>query len=294
MRNPPQFVDQNLSPPLGQVPECDNRANVDGSFKTAALRNVELTGPYFHNGGKGTLMQVVQFYNRGGDFANQNIDNLDPNIEALGLTAAERDALVAFLQALTDERTRQEKAPFDHPQLFRPNGCVGDDKDVQVDNSGPPNPVRQCVDDIEQVPAVGAGGRPAAGLVPLQPFLTVSKMTGSGQIGTGSQTSNFGFRFSLEAAGPQGKLNYQDQGQRLQIKTDTITRHESTETCVRVWGPVTVNGASGFSSTAKGCDNRQPGVNRDYFEITVWNPDGTVRYSNAGFLTGGNLQAFIR
>ncbi|HEV8634372.1 MAG TPA: cytochrome c peroxidase, partial [Chloroflexota bacterium] len=71
-----RFEDPNLNPPLGQVPECDNRANVDGSFKTPALRNAELTGPFFHNGGKGTLMQVVQFYNRGGDFANQNIDNL--------------------------------------------------------------------------------------------------------------------------------------------------------------------------------------------------------------------------
>ncbi len=31
------------------------------------LRNVGLTPPYFHNGGQGTLAQVVQFYSRGGD-----------------------------------------------------------------------------------------------------------------------------------------------------------------------------------------------------------------------------------
>jgi cytochrome c peroxidase len=290
-----RFEDPNLDPPLGQVPECDNRANVDGTFKTPALRNVDLTGPFFHNGGKSTLLQVVQFYNRGGDFANQNIDNLDPDIQVLGLTADERTALVAFLRALTDERTRQESAPFDHPQLFRPNGCIGDDQKVQEDRSGPPNPVRQCVDDIEQVPAVGAGGRPAAGLVPLQPFLTISKMTGGGTLGTGSQISNFGFKFSLEEdKPPTGKLRFEDQGQRLKIRTDTITRHESTETCVRVWGPATVNGAAGFTFTAKGCDHRQPGVDRDWFEITVWNGDGTVRYSNSGFLTGGNLQAHIR
>lgn len=45
----------------------DEREAVDGAFKTPSLRNVELTGPYFHNGGQATLAQVVQFYNRGGD-----------------------------------------------------------------------------------------------------------------------------------------------------------------------------------------------------------------------------------
>lgn len=45
----------------------DERDAVDGAFKTSTLRNVELTGPYFHNGGQSTLEQVVQFYNRGGD-----------------------------------------------------------------------------------------------------------------------------------------------------------------------------------------------------------------------------------
>ena len=45
----------------------DERDAVDGAFKVPTLRNVELTGPYFHNGGQATLEQVVQFYNRGGD-----------------------------------------------------------------------------------------------------------------------------------------------------------------------------------------------------------------------------------
>ncbi len=45
----------------------DERDAVDGAFKTPSLRNVELTGPYFHNGGQATLEQVVRFYNRGGD-----------------------------------------------------------------------------------------------------------------------------------------------------------------------------------------------------------------------------------
>jgi cytochrome c peroxidase len=294
MMNPPRFVDQNLSPPLGAVSECDNRANVDGTFKTPALRNVELSGPFFHNGGKATLMQVVQFYNRGGDFAQQNIRNLDPDIQPLDLTPAQMGALVAFLQALTDERVRQETAPFDHPQLFRPNGCIGDHKLVAEERAGTGGTGR-CVDDMEQVPAVGAGGRPAAGIVPLQPFMTVSQMTGSGQLATGTPgTANFGMQFKLkDGSPPQGKLRYQDQAQRTSIHADTITRHESTETCVRVWGPAEVNDTTGFSFTAKGCDNRQPGVNRDFFELTVWDGAGTQVYFNAGFLTGGNLQAHI-
>ena len=38
------------------------RIAVNGSFKTPTLRNVELTGPYMHNGGMATLEQVVEFY----------------------------------------------------------------------------------------------------------------------------------------------------------------------------------------------------------------------------------------
>ncbi|MGH8537650.1 MAG: cytochrome-c peroxidase [Gammaproteobacteria bacterium] len=56
------------------------RVAVDGAFKTPGLRNVELTGPYFHNGGMATLRQVVQFYNRGGNFCSFNLRDLDPSV----------------------------------------------------------------------------------------------------------------------------------------------------------------------------------------------------------------------
>jgi hypothetical protein len=39
----------------------------------------------------------------------------------VGLSDAEKDALVAFMIALTDERVRMQRAPFDHPQLFVPD-----------------------------------------------------------------------------------------------------------------------------------------------------------------------------
>src|SRR4051794_5947712 len=137
------------------------RVAVDGSFKAPDLRNVELTAPYFHNGGQLTLRQVVDFYNRGGDFHEANIDTLDPDIQTLGLTADEKDALVAFLNALTDDRVRRQQAPFDHPELFVPDGHRGDTTSVTTDASG------TAADDFFHVPAVGA-----AGGAPVAPFLT--------------------------------------------------------------------------------------------------------------------------
>ena len=152
------------------------RVAVDGAFKTPGLRNIELTGPYMHNGGHATLEQVVEFYNRGGDFARQNRKDLDPDIRPLGLTQEEKDALVAFMKALTDDRVRYERAPFDHPQLFLSDGHAGDEFSVQDDNDD-----GQADDSLIfltgafiELPAVGAEGREAEGLPPLKAFLEES------------------------------------------------------------------------------------------------------------------------
>ena len=53
------------------------RVNRMGSFKAPPLRHVAQTGPYFHNGGKLTLRQVVDFYMRGGDFPLTNSPHRD-------------------------------------------------------------------------------------------------------------------------------------------------------------------------------------------------------------------------
>jgi cytochrome c peroxidase len=95
-------------------------ASDHGAFKTAMLRNVKLTAPYFHNGGKATLEDVVAFYNRGGDFANAEKSK---RIKPLSLDAGDQAALVDFLRnGLTDCRVEKERAPFDHPELPLPNG----------------------------------------------------------------------------------------------------------------------------------------------------------------------------
>lgn len=118
----------------------------DGSFKTSGLRNIELTAPYFHNGGYLTLQQVVEFYNRGGDFRQQSA------LGVLQLTEEEKADLVTFLQGLTDERVRYEKAPFDHPQLSVPNGHPGNSTFVTNDGKG------KATDSFLEIPAVGRNG----------------------------------------------------------------------------------------------------------------------------------------
>lgn len=129
--------------------------SADGSFKTPSLRNVELTAPYFHNGGTLTLRQVVDFYNRGGDFRDDNIADIPEDITDLGLTPAEREALVAFMLSLTDARVKFERAPFDHPQLFVPNGHPRNaDGTVQTDSQG------RALTAFLEIPAVGRSGGP--------------------------------------------------------------------------------------------------------------------------------------
>lgn len=143
-----KFTDPNLDPPLG----ANERVAVDGAFKTPGLRNIELTAPYFHNGGQLTLKQVIEFYNRGGDFHEQNIKDLDADIENLGLSAEEQNALVEFLKSLTDDRVRYDKAPFDHPQLFITNGHPGTTTSVTNNGSG------KATVNLIEIPAVGRNG----------------------------------------------------------------------------------------------------------------------------------------
>jgi cytochrome c peroxidase len=68
-----------------------------GAFRTPSLRNVAVTGPYFHDGSARTLWDVIDHYNKGGT-ANPWLDR---GIRPLGLNDAEVDDLVAFLGTLT-------------------------------------------------------------------------------------------------------------------------------------------------------------------------------------------------
>lgn len=131
---------------------------VKGAFKVPSLRNVELTGPYMHNGSLLTLEQVVDFYFRGGNFNNPH--HFATLVFPQGITDEQKGDLVAFLKALTDERVRWERAPFDHPQLLVPHG--------HAESADAQQPL-QAQDKLLNIPAVGKEGRDAA-LGPIKPF----------------------------------------------------------------------------------------------------------------------------
>ena len=146
------FPIPNIANPPIQIGE---RTITDGTFKVPNLRNLELTAPYFHNGGQRTIRQVVEFYNRGGDFREHNVLNIDFEIGKLNLTPDEIDDLVAFLsRPLTDPRVAQQKAPFDHPQLFVPNGHRMNGASPVVGPDG------VAKDNFLEIPAVGRFGGP--------------------------------------------------------------------------------------------------------------------------------------
>jgi cytochrome c peroxidase len=179
----PAYMDTSLIPTLPCGPgfqlvcPSDTRVATQGTFKVPTLRNVELTGPYFHSGGYSTLMQVMDFYGRGGNFAAANISTFDPDVNVLcglnpspdpafcpqvgpdqaAIAEANQSKVVDFLLALTDERVRWEMAPFDHPALAIPNGAT-------IKKSS-------ATDNMLNIPAVGAGGRAAQLLPPVATFL---------------------------------------------------------------------------------------------------------------------------
>lgn len=75
-----------------------------GKFRVPSLRNVALTGPYMHNGKFKTLESVLDHYAAG----VKDSPTLDPLLKQNGqlgisLTAADKEALLAFLKTLTDE-----------------------------------------------------------------------------------------------------------------------------------------------------------------------------------------------
>ncbi|PYS97980.1 MAG: hypothetical protein DMF63_18175 [Acidobacteria bacterium] len=107
----------------GRFQVTGNNNNL-GEFRTPSLRNVELRGPYMHDGKLATLEDVVEFYNRGGDFPNA--PNFPGNlIRPRNLSAQQKSDLVAFLRRpLTDARVKDESSPFDRPSLYTESNRV--------------------------------------------------------------------------------------------------------------------------------------------------------------------------
>jgi hypothetical protein len=180
-----------------------NRVNVQGNVKAPPLRHVARTNPYFHNGGKLTLRQQLDFYVQGGDFPLTNsahrdflIMNLLEDDEALGgldpatglaeFTEAEKEEIIVsvvdFLLELTDERVDFQRAPFDQPEIFVPldgfapdngalAGAVAAGRQGFLNNtSGDCGGVEGAGPCYRQVPATGAAGA----ATPTPNFLLIS------------------------------------------------------------------------------------------------------------------------
>ena len=171
-----------LDPGTAYIPAISTaQANIGGSklqyatkaaFKVPTLRNIELTGPYMHNGSMATLQQVLDFYARQGNFDNVNlhfnVTSISSNVNSTivsPLTGSSNSAdLIAYLKSFTDERVRYQQAPFDHPEVLVPHGHSGN---AQLAMQGNPLNGSLAQDDILVVPAVGANGS----VTPVKPFL---------------------------------------------------------------------------------------------------------------------------
>lgn len=73
-----------------------------GAFKVSGLRNIAETPPYLHTGSEATLLDVIEFYARGGD-TDGFVGEKTERMKVLDLTEQEKLDLVAFMEALTGE-----------------------------------------------------------------------------------------------------------------------------------------------------------------------------------------------
>ncbi len=77
------------------------------SFKTPGLRNLLMTGPYFHDGSQVTLWDVMDHYNKGDGLQNPW---LDEDMQPLALTERDIGDVVAFLASLTSDDYKEPAA----------------------------------------------------------------------------------------------------------------------------------------------------------------------------------------
>lgn len=109
----PDYIDHGLL----ENPQVSDPA-MDGKFRTPSLRNVAVTGPYMHNGVFSDLRTVIEFYDKfnnpdrklnpetGKPWADPEVPGTVDleELRAKALSDRKIDALVAFLETLTDKR----------------------------------------------------------------------------------------------------------------------------------------------------------------------------------------------
>jgi len=80
------------TPDVGRFSETEDDKD-QGAFKTPTVRNISLTAPYMHDGSQQTLLEVVEWYAKGG---HPN-EHLSKNIKKLELSDQDKQDLVAFM-----------------------------------------------------------------------------------------------------------------------------------------------------------------------------------------------------
>ncbi|MDD5324600.1 MAG: cytochrome c peroxidase [Polaromonas sp.] len=111
-RDVPRAVYRDLDEDLGRYYQTRDPRDI-GKFRTPSLRELKYTAPYMHNGVFDTLREVVDFFDRGGG----DVPNKSPLLKPLGLAEAEKNDLVAFLEALSMEQPLIMEAPRLPPTL---------------------------------------------------------------------------------------------------------------------------------------------------------------------------------
>ncbi|SFF00634.1 cytochrome c peroxidase [Chitinophaga sp. CF118] len=76
----------------------------EGAFKTPTIRNAAVTGPYMHHGAFSSMEQVLAFYDKGGGAGiGLKLTNQTLSASQLHLEESEKKAIIAFMEALTDQ-----------------------------------------------------------------------------------------------------------------------------------------------------------------------------------------------
>lgn len=86
-----------------------------------------------------------------GTLTGPNFDNTPAQNLTGPLVEEDKKAIVALLLAMTDDRVKFRKAPFDHPELYVPNGHIGNENFVI-------NVFGTALDSFKKIPAVGQNG----------------------------------------------------------------------------------------------------------------------------------------
>jgi cytochrome c peroxidase len=89
----------------------------NGGFKIPTLRNVELTGPYMHDGRFKSLEEVIDHYSEGikaSPNLSSRLKETNGSPKKFNFTPSEKKALVAFMKTLTD-RTFVSDTKYSNP-----------------------------------------------------------------------------------------------------------------------------------------------------------------------------------